>query len=146
MRRIIKNKILTAIFLILSLFYITSCDDIIFGGNIKDSLSSDIQVTYQFYEYQDLASAHQDVLYVIGRSAMEQDFPVFEHEESLLTGWRYFYNPDTGRTVMPSNFLTDEKDNITGFCVTPQPAALYAVWAKKYMSLLLQIVILKLIL
>lgn len=131
MRRIIKNKILTAIFLILSLFYITSCDDIIFGGNIKESLSNDIQVTYQFYEYQDLAAAHQDVSYVIGRSAMAEDFPVYEHEDTLLAGWRYFYNPDTGRTVMPSNFLTDEKENITGFKVTPQPAALYAVWAKK---------------
>ena len=119
------------LFSIVSVLIFTGCDNILFDGDIKNQVANDIKVTYSFYEYYDLDSDHKDVDFIIGRSASEKDFPVCEHEESMITGWHYFMNPDTGREIMPSNFITDEKSNITAFKVTPQPAALYATWAKK---------------
>ena len=131
MRRKHNLNLVFILFSILSVLFVTGCENIIFGGNIKDSVENDVQVTYKFYEFEDLKSEHNDVKYIIGRTAVAEDFPGFEHADTIIIGWRYFMNPETGRTIMPANFYTDERLNITSFRVTPQPAALYALWAKK---------------
>ena len=113
MRRKHNLNLVFILFSILSVLFVTGCENIIFGGNIKDSVENDVQVTYKFYEFEDLKSEHNDVKYIIGRTAVAEDFPGFEHADTIIIGWRYFMNPETGRTIMPANFYTDERLNIT---------------------------------
>lgn len=108
-----------------------SVDDIVFDGDIKKDVSGSITVEYQFYEYEDLQASHKAVKFKIGQNAESSEFPEFTHEDTMITGWRYFYDADDNITELPGNFNTDGRNFITSVLVTSRPAYLYAVWAKK---------------
>ena len=119
------------IFALFAFFTFTNCDNLLFDGDIVKDLSDQITVTYEFYEYNNSDSEHQDVTFQIGRQATNSDFPVFTHEDAFLMGWRYLKSLDTGLTSLPSNFSTDNDNYIISVKVSPEAVALYAVWAKK---------------
>ena len=130
------KKILT---LLLPLLLLISCDgfenfdltDLDMGGDIRSQLSSDLSVTYSFYEYNDLNSNHIDKVYITGKSISESSFPKFEHEDTIIVGWNYLRNNKTGSTSMPSNYSLNRKGYIGSFTPGNSSESLYAVWKKK---------------
>ena len=117
MREIFKHsKIkLSLFFTILLLILFSSCDglnfdDIDFGGDLRVQLEEDIGVTYSFYEYPDLASQHIDQILITGKTITDSRFPEYVHDDTLLVGWQYLCNSDTGSTEMPDYFTFNQKN------------------------------------
>jgi len=105
--------------------------DIDFNGDIRTQLEEDIGVTYSFYEYPDLESQHIDQTLITGKTISNSRFPVYEHEDTLLVGWQYLCNSQTGSTEMPDYFTFNEKNYIETVRPGITDESLYAVWKKK---------------
>ncbi len=108
-----------------------SLNDINFGGDLRAQIKKDLAVTYTFYEYQNTTSSHIDKVFITGKTVSESSFPKYTHDDTLLVGWQYFKNPETGSTKMPSNFKTNLKNYIEYVHVGNTKESLFAVWKKK---------------
>ena len=124
-----SKKVLPLLFSLLLLF--SGCDNLNFGGDIRDQINDDLSVIYRFYEYPDKNSKHKDLRLMTGKSISEKDFPKFEHEDTLLVGWQYLKNYNTDRTTLPSNFKTNQKNYISEITVGNSSENLYAIWKTK---------------
>ena len=138
MREIFKrSKIqLSLFFTILQLLLFSGCDgfsfsDIDFNGDIRVQLDEDIGVTYSFYEYPDLTSQHIDKRLITGKTVSDSIFPEYVHEDTLLVGWQYLCNSDTGSTELPPYFSYNQKNYISSIRPGITDESLYAVWKKK---------------
>ena len=128
------KKNLFALPLLLSLcvsLLFTSCENFLFGGDLRGDLENEFGITYTFYEYPDDTSEHVDRTYMIGNNVSASDFPVFEHDNTILIGWRFYKNLYSGSTKIPENITFNENNCISSVNVSPESNAFYAVWRKK---------------
>lgn len=130
-----KQKIIPLFFTILLLIF-TGCEgfnlsDINFGGDLRSQLQDDLNVNYTFYEYNDPESYHEDVGFMTGRTITEKDFPKYEHEETMITGWVYNQKGEEEEENLPPNFRKNKKGYIGSVKVGNVSESFYAVWRKK---------------
>ncbi len=117
--------------LLCPLFFIFSCENFTFNGDLRETLNEDVGTKISFYEYPEDTSSHIDKVFLIGKEIDQNQFPKYEHEDTMIAGWQYYKNPNSGSTKMPDNFYTSRKQYINRFKVTPKEESLYAVWRKK---------------
>lgn len=136
MREIIKQslKIISVIFS--SVVFFTACDNSLnFNLSLREQLNQELSITYNFYEYPDITSYHEDKQFIAGKTISSSVFPKFTHDDELLVGWQYLGNQEAGSTelpdVLPSNFYTNEKNYISSIKVGLKTENLYAVWKIK---------------
>ncbi len=133
-KRTILLTLLISLFGVLFLF--SSCEGIIFEGDInfngdlKTQVQNDVSVTFSFYEYHDLNSSHQDISLYMGKYLWWEDFPVYEHKDQILAGWKYFSTTSEANYI-PDNIERNEQNYVMGLRARTSSESFYAIWKKK---------------
>lgn len=133
-----KRKILLTLLISLFgvLFLFSSCEgisfegDINFNGDLKTQVQNDVSVTLSFYEYHDLNSSHEDISLYMGKYIWWEDFPVYEHSDQILAGWKYF-NTSSEANYIPDNIERNEQNYVMGLRASTSSESFYAIWKKK---------------
>ncbi len=133
MREIFKTSKIKYLFFTIILFIFTACEgfNFEFNGDLRAHIEEDVGVTYSFYEYPDLNSQHIDKILITGKTISNSDFPSYVHDDTLLVGWQYLCNSETGSKQMPNYFTFNEKNYINSIRPGITDESLYAIWKKK---------------
>ncbi len=127
MRRVF---LLTVIFVF---SFLSSCN-LEFDGDLQQSLLQVTTTTYTVYSANPGSSdGYQEhkLNLKIGEKLSTDVFPSVSRPGFTFVGWRYYKNPRTGSTSIPSNFNVDSDSCIKDFTPSPQPACIVAEWIKQ---------------
>lgn len=116
---------------LLSILFVSGCDNLNFGGDIRGQLDNDLGVKYIFYETDDPKASRVVKSFTTGKTVTDSAFPKFVQDDNLLVGWKYYKNSITGSTKMPSTFSTNQKGYITSIRIGNSSESLYGIWKKK---------------
>lgn len=116
------------IFILLTFYLFSSCENINFGGDIKANLDTQLLTKVSFYESIESDSPHTDKIYRIGETVSKFSFPQYEKDDYMVVGWNV--KPEY-RNINPAGYIYDSRARIISMTVGPDSVALYAMWAKK---------------
>ena len=94
-----------------------SCEFFNFNGDIRESIYSDLQVTYSFYEIGNPNTNHEDITFQVGQFVLSSSFPQFTQEENLLVGWRFLKYSNVDSLIQPEGIFYGERNMITAITV-----------------------------
>lgn len=117
--------------LLFVLFSFSGCEFFTFNGDIKESVYTNLQVTYSFYEIANPNTDHVDLTFQVGQMVPVTSFPQFTQEENLLIGWRFFKYSNVDYTIPPEGLYYGDRNMLTAITVGAAPLSFYAVWARK---------------
>ncbi|MCR4949467.1 MAG: InlB B-repeat-containing protein [Treponema sp.] len=124
----IRIRLFSLLFLAFSFL---GCEFFNFNGDIKESVFSNLQVVYSFYEIANPNTDHVDLTFQVGQMVPSTSFPQFTQEESLLVGWRFLKYTNVDVPIVPDGLYYGDRNMITAINVGAAPLSFYAVWAKK---------------
>ena len=116
------------IFILLTFYLFSSCENINFGGDIKAKLDTQLLTKVSFYESIESDSPHTDETYRVGETVLKFSFPQYEKDDYMVVGWNV--KPEY-RNINPEGYIYDSRGRILSMTVGPDSVSLYALWAKK---------------
>ena len=116
------------IFILLTFYLFSSCENINFGGDIKAKLDTQLLTKVSFYESIESDSPHTDETYRVGETVLKISFPQYEKDDYMVVGWNV--KPEY-RNINPEGYIYDSRGRILSMTVGPDSVSLYALWAKK---------------